>query len=58
VPYIVKASQKERNSATFTAEALTKRDAIAKAVGLRAQGFEVVQISAPDGKPVDETEDD
>ncbi len=58
MPYIVQATLKERNSATFTAEALTKQDAIAKAAGLRAQGFEVVHIMGPDGKLVEETEDD
>jgi hypothetical protein len=55
--YVVYADLKEPNTGTFTAEAKTKHDAIEKARGLRAQGLRV-HIIGPDGKRIDEADDD
>jgi len=58
MPYLIEGATKERNSATLKDRAETKADAVAKAKGLREAGFEVVRITGPDGKPINETEDD
>ena len=55
--YVVQAGLKERGSGTFKVEAKTRRGAIEKARDLRKEGLEVT-ITGPDGKPVDETEDE
>jgi hypothetical protein len=55
--HIVLATLPEPESGAFLAEAKTLRDAIEKAQDLRKQGLDV-KITGPDGKPVDETEDE
>jgi hypothetical protein len=47
----------EPEASIFTAEAETKRDAIGKVEGFRAQDL-LVHIIDSDGKPVDKTEDE
>jgi hypothetical protein len=54
MPYLVRAQVEKPGRGTFNTEAETKRDAIAKAQGLRSQGL-IVQITDPAGQSVDET---
>jgi len=55
--YVVSATSTEHGGGTFTADAKTKRQAIALAKDLRRQDMHVT-IIGPDGEPIDETEDD
>ena len=57
IPYIVRTHLNEPEASIFTAEAETKRDAIGKVEGFRAQDL-LVRIIDSDGKPVDKTEDE
>ena len=54
MPYLVRAEVAKPGRGTFRTEAETKRAALEKARGLRAQGL-VVEIKDPDGRAVDET---
>ena len=54
--YLVRATPPGNGAGVFTAEAKTRRQAIAIAKHLRGQGYEVT-ITGPDGEPmIDETE--
>ncbi len=57
MPYLVRAEIEKPGTGTFKTEAETKRDALKKAQGLRAQGLRVI-ITGPKGEPVDETAED
>ena len=57
MPYLVRAEVEKPGSGTFTASANNKRDAVEKAQGLRSEGLRV-QITDPEGRPVDEGEND
>lgn len=45
MPYRVRAWDDEKGTATFIADAETKRDALEKAKGLRDQGFDHVAVA-------------
>ena len=53
--YVVRAIHVDGVTGTFTAEKNTRREALELAKSLREQGLCVI-IFGPDGKPVDETE--
>jgi hypothetical protein len=56
--YVVKATSTERGGGEIlTADAKTRRHAVALAKDLRRQGMHVI-ITGPDGEPIDETEDE
>jgi hypothetical protein len=53
--YVVRAIHVDGVTGTFTAEKNTRREAVELAKSLREEGLWVI-IIGPDGKPVDETE--
>jgi hypothetical protein len=53
--YVVLATSKDRKIGRLAAEVATKDAALKSARHLRKQGF-VVTVTGPDGRPVDETE--
>jgi hypothetical protein len=56
--YVVRATSTERGGGDIlTADAKTRRHAVALAKDLRRQGMHVT-IAGPDGEPIDETEDE
>jgi hypothetical protein len=55
--YVVRAIHVNGVTGTFTAEKNTRREALELAKSLRAIGLLVI-ITGPDGKTVDETEDE
>ena len=55
--YVVRAINVDGVTGTFTAEKNTRREALELAKALREEGFLVI-VTGPDGKTVDETEDE
>jgi hypothetical protein len=55
--YVIRATSPEREARVLTADAETRRQAIAIAKDLRRQGLQVT-ITGPDGEPVDEIQDE
>jgi hypothetical protein len=55
--YIVQGTRSERGAGLLRVRVKTKRDAIESAWGLRQRGL-TVHITDPDGKPIEETEDE
>jgi hypothetical protein len=55
--YVVRAINVDGVTGTFTAEKNTRREALELAKRLREEGFWVI-VTGPDGKAVDETEDE
>ena len=55
--YVVRAIHEDGVRGTFKAEKDTRREALELAKALREEGFLVI-VTGPDGKTVDETEDE
>ena len=55
--YVVRAIHVDGVRGTFAAEKNTRREALELAKTLREEGFWVI-VTGPDGKTVDETEDE
>jgi hypothetical protein len=55
--YVIRAINVDGVTGTFTAEKNTRREALRLAKTLREEGFWVI-ITGPDGKTVDETENE
>jgi hypothetical protein len=55
--YVVRAVNVDGVTGTFTAEKNTRREALELAKSLRERGFWVI-IKGPDGKTLDETEEE
>jgi hypothetical protein len=55
--YVVRAINLDGVTGTFTAEKNTRREALELAKSLRESGLWVI-VTGPDGKTVDETEDE
>ena len=55
--YVVRAINVDGVTGTFRAEKNTRREALELAKALREEGFLVI-VTGPDGKTVDETEDE
>ena len=55
--YVVRAINVDGVTGTFAAEKNTRREALELAKTLREEGFWVI-VTGPDGKTVDETEDE
>ena len=55
--YLVRAINVDGVTGTFKAEKNTRREALELAKALREDGFLVI-VTGPDGKTVDETEDE